>query len=52
MNPTKSPKALQAKVIDKVRMYDEEIMTNDDNLDSNLLASSLLKTSGLHAGTS
>ena len=38
--------------IDKVRMY-EEIMTNDDNLESNLLTSSLLKkTSGLHAGTS
>ena len=36
---------------DKVRMY-EETMTNDDNLDSNLLTSSLLKTSGLHAGTS
>ena len=28
--------------IDKVRMY-EEIMTNDDNLESNLLTSSLLK---------
>ena len=28
---------------DKVRMY-EEIMTNDDNLESNLLTSSLLKT--------
>ena len=27
---------------DKVRMY-EEIMTNDDNLESNLLTSSLLK---------
>ena len=37
---------------DKVRMYDEEIMTNDDNLESNLLTSSLLKMSGLHAGTS
>ena len=37
---------------DKVRMY-EEIMPNDDNLESNLLTSSLLKkTSGLHAGTS
>ena len=36
---------------DKVRMY-EEIMTNDGNLESNLLTSSLLKTSGLHAGTS
>ena len=37
---------------DKVRMY-EEIMTNDDNLESNLLTSSLLKkTSDLHAGTS
>ena len=32
-----------SKVIcDKVRMY-EEIMTKDDNLDSNLLTSSLLK---------
>ena len=30
----------------------EEIMTNDDNLESNLLTSSLLKMSGLHAGTS
>ena len=30
-------------------MY-EEIMMNDDNLDSNLLTSSLLKMSGLHAG--
>ena len=29
----------------------EEIMTNDDNLESNLLTSSLLKMSGLHAGT-
>ena len=29
-------------VYDKVRMYDEEIMTNDDNLESNLLTSSLL----------
>ena len=39
--------------VDKVQMYDEEIMTNDDNLESNLLTSSLLKkTSGLHAGTS
>ena len=39
--------------IDKVRMYDEEIMTNDDNLESNLLTSSLLKKmSGLHADTS
>ena len=37
---------------DKVRMY-EEIVTNDDNLESNLLtSSSLKKTSGLHAGTS
>ena len=37
---------------DKVRMY-EEIMTNDDNLESNLLTSSLLKKmSGLHTGTS
>ena len=34
-------------------MYDEEIMTNDDNLESNLLTYSLLKKmSGLHAGTS
>ena len=32
-------------------MY-EEIMTNDDNLEFNLVTSSLLKTSGLHAGTS
>ena len=39
-------------VSDKVRMY-EEIMMNDDNLESNLLTSSLLKKmSGLHAGTS
>ena len=39
------------KELDKVRMY-EEIMTNDDNLESNLPTSSLLKkTSGLHAGT-
>ena len=30
-------------------MYEE--MTNDDNLESNLLTSSLLKTSGLHAST-
>ena len=31
---------------------DEEIMMNDDNLESNLLTSSLLKkTSGLHVGT-
>ena len=37
---------------DKVWMYDEEIMMNGDNLESNLLTSSLLKTSGLHAGTS
>ena len=38
-------------VIDKVRMY-EEIMTNDDNLESNQLTSSLLeKTSGLHTST-
>ena len=28
---------------DKVRMYEEEIMTNDDNLESSLLTSSLLK---------
>ena len=33
--------------------YDKEIMTNDDNFESNLLTSSLLKKiSGLHAGTS
>ena len=33
-------------------MYEEK-MTNDDNLESNLLTSSLLKTmSGLYAGTS
>ena len=32
-------------------MY-EEIMMNNDNLESNLLTSSLLKMSGLHAGTS
>ena len=33
-------------------MY-KEIMTNDDNLESNLLTYSLLKKmSGLHAGTS
>ena len=39
------------KVFDKVRMY-EEIMMNDDNLESNLLTPSLLKKmSGLHAGT-
>ena len=31
-------------------MY-EEIMTNNDNLEFNLVTSSLLKTSGLHAGT-
>ena len=37
--------------IDKVQMY-KEIMTNDDNLESNLLTSSLFKKmSGLHAGT-
>ena len=37
---------------DKVWMY-EEIMTNDDNLESNLLTSYLLKkTSGSHAGKS
>ena len=30
----------------------KQIMMNDDNLESNLLTSSLLKkTSGLHAGT-
>ena len=35
---------------DKVRMH-EEIMTNDDNLESSLITSSLLKKmSGLHAG--
>ena len=40
-------------VPDKVWMYEEEKMTNDDNLEFNLLTSSLLKkTSGLHAGTS
>ena len=32
---------------DKVRMY-EEIMMNDDNLESNLLTSSLLKTCSLY----
>ena len=32
-------------------MY-EEIITNNDNLEFNLLTSSLLKTSGLPAGTS
>ena len=33
--------------------YKKEIMMNDDNLESNLLTSSLLKKmSGLHAGTS
>ena len=33
-------------------MYNEEIMMNDDNLESNLLTSSLLKKmSGLHAST-
>ena len=37
---------------DKVWTY-EEIMLNNDNLESNLLTSSLLKKmSGLHAGTS
>ena len=36
--------------VDKVRKY-EEIMTNDDNLESNLLTSSLLKISVL-SGTS
>ena len=30
------------EIIDEVQMY-EEIMTNDDNLESNLLTSSLLK---------
>ena len=34
-------------VDDKVWMY-EEIMTNDDNLESNLLTSSLLKTCSLY----
>ena len=34
------------------KVCDEEIMTNDDNLESNYRLSSLLKnTSGLHAGT-
>ena len=33
--------------IDKVRMY-EEMMTNDDNLESNLLTSSLLKIHSLY----
>ena len=37
---------LLEKVSDKVRMY-EEIMTNDDNLESNLLTSSLLKMCSL-----
>ena len=38
--------------VDKVRMY-EEIMMNNDNLECNLLTSSLLnKMSGLHASTS
>ena len=32
----------KSNLTDKVRMY-EEIMTNDDNLESNLLTSSLLK---------
>ena len=32
---------------DKVRMY-EEIMTNDDNLESSLLTSSLLKICSLY----
>ena len=40
-------------VMEFLMKYNEEIMTNDDNLESNLLTSSLLKkTSGLHAGTS
>ena len=30
-------------VTDKLQMYDKEIMMNDDNLESNLLTSSLLK---------
>ena len=34
-------------IIDKVWMY-EEIMMNDDNLESNLLTSSLLKTPSLY----
>ena len=39
-------------MVTKVWMYNE-IMMNNDNLESNLLTSSLLKkTSGLHAGTS
>ena len=51
-----SNSAVQVKIkatidkLDKVQMY-KEIMTNDDNLESNLLTSSLLKTSGLHVGT-
>ena len=36
-----------AVVTDKVWMY-EEIMTNDDNLESNLLSSSLLKMCSLY----
>ena len=39
-------------IIDIDKVCDEEIMTNNDNLESNLLTSSLLKkTSDLHAGT-
>ena len=39
-------------IIDIDKVCDEEIMTNDDNLESNLLTSSLLKkTPDLHAGT-
>ena len=34
-------------VFDKVRMY-EEMMMNDDNLESNLLTSSLLKICSLY----
>ena len=34
---------IQVIVLDKVWMYNKEIMTNDDNLESNLLTSSLLK---------
>ena len=52
MNPPWLGKNIGRVIRDKVRMY-EEIMTNDNNLESNLLTSSLLKkTSGLHAGAS
>ena len=34
-------------IIDKVQMY-KEMMTNDDNLESNLLTSSLLKIRSLY----